>query len=264
MQRKGFFARLADLWRGFWGVKLSDAEARNAEAVYHNAIADHVRHHDKLKEAIARLVYLRNRMEADHKERGRDLALVEGALKRALSNNDDDLALALIRKKRHFEAEVERLAAELAAMTTQTEKAKEGLQEVQLAIRRLKEERGEMLARKAHALARRDAQEALRRVTDQSSLMGSVSALENVRESIVRLEHEVGMEEEMPQVPGEVSMRDLRREAQDAEDRQTLEELKAELGSHMLVEAAPEAELNGGNGKTLGPVEEEQQTEASV
>ena len=25
MQRKGFFARLADLWRGFWGVKLSDA-----------------------------------------------------------------------------------------------------------------------------------------------------------------------------------------------------------------------------------------------
>jgi phage shock protein A len=261
MERKGFFARVADLWRGFWGVKLSDAEARNAEAVYHNAITNHVGHHDKLKEAIARLVYLRNRMEADHKSHEKDLALVEGALKRALSNNDDDMALALIRKKKHFEAEVERLANELAALTGQTQNAKEGLQEVQLAIRRLKEERGQMLARKAHAVARRDAQEALKRLTDQSHLMGSVSALENVRESIIRLEHEVGLDDETPQLPGEVSMAQLRRDAQDTEDRAVLAELKEELGSHMLVEA--EAELNGGNGKTLGPVEEHQ-TEALV
>ena len=52
-------------------------------------------------------------MEADYKEREKDLGLVEGALKRALSDNDDDMALALIRKKRHFEAEVERLANEI-------------------------------------------------------------------------------------------------------------------------------------------------------
>jgi phage shock protein A len=262
MQKRGFFARLADLWRGFWGVKLSDAEARNAEGVYHNAIAEHVRHHDKLKEAIARLVYLRNRMDADHQERAKDLSLVEKALARAIANNDDDKALALIRKKRSFEAEVDRLANELAALTQQTQKAKEGLGEVQLAIRRLKEERGEMLARKAHAVARRDAQEALKRLTDQSNLMGSVSALGNVRESIIRLEHEVGLEEETPQIPGEVSMAQLRREFVDEEDRRVLAELKEELGSHMLVEASPEAELNGGNGsgKTLGPVETELQT----
>ena len=37
-ERSGFFARLMDLWRGFWGIKIRDAEARNAEVVYHNAV----------------------------------------------------------------------------------------------------------------------------------------------------------------------------------------------------------------------------------
>ena len=42
MQRKGFFSRILDLWRGFWGSKLDGAEARQAEAVYHNAIEQRV------------------------------------------------------------------------------------------------------------------------------------------------------------------------------------------------------------------------------
>jgi phage shock protein A len=261
MKRKGFFARLADLWRGFWGVRLSDVEARNAEAVYHNAINDHVGHHDRLKQAIARLVYLRNRIEADHRSRSEDLELIDTALRRAVADNNDDQAMALIRKKRSLEEEVERLATELASLTQQADKAKKGLQEVQLAIRRLKEERSEMLARKAHALARRDAQQILKRLTDTSHLLGSVSALENVRESIVRLENEVDLDDETTQTPGEVSMSALRREAQDERDRQLLSEMKQEMGSQLMVETSPES---GNQGKTLGPMEEEPSIAASA
>jgi phage shock protein A len=253
MSRKGFWARLGDLWRGFWGVKLSDAEARNAEAVYHNAINEHVQHHDRLKEAIARLVYLRNRLEADLLERRNDLRLVEKALTRTVQTHDDAQALSLIRKKRSFETEIARLTGQLEGVTKQADKAKEGLAELQLAVRRLKEERAEMLARKAHALARREAQEALKRLTDTSSLLGTVSALDNVRESILRLEHEVGLEEETPQLPGEVSMAELRRQAQDESDRETLAELKASMG--LMVESPPETAHDVG-GKTLGPVPE--------
>ncbi len=253
MSNKGFFARLADLWRGIWGVKLSDAEARNAEAVYHNAINDHVGHHDRLKEALARLVYLRNRIDAELRERTKDLGLVDGALTRAAQAQDDARALALLRKKRQLEQETERLGQELAGLSRQAEKAKEGLLQLQQAIRRLKEERAEMLARKAHALARRDAQQALQRLNDTSDLLGAVSALDNVRESILRLENEVGIEEETPTLPGEVSLRELRRTAEEEADREALADLKARLG---LIVESPADELNSATGKSLGPAEE--------
>src|SRR5687768_12670270 len=82
MQRKGFFARLADVWRGFWGVRVSQLEVQNAEAVYYQAIRERERHQQELKTAAARLVYLRNRTEAQLQQAKTDHALVTEALRR--------------------------------------------------------------------------------------------------------------------------------------------------------------------------------------
>ncbi|MEE8410843.1 MAG: hypothetical protein V3T05_14680 [Myxococcota bacterium] len=252
LQRKGFFSRLTDLWRGMWGVELKKAEARNAEAVYHNAIAEHVKHHDRLKDAIGRMVYLRNRVEADLKERQVDLALVVAALNKATVTSDDDRALVLIRHRKQLGAEVERLREELTRLAAQTEKSKGGLVEVNAAIKRLKVEREEMLARKAHALARRDAQVALQHLKDTGHLNGALTALESVRESIFQLEQSVDLDTEVDvAATGEITVAALRLEAAEEEDRNELARLKHELGANLLCEA----KATNGNGGVLEPVE---------
>ncbi len=67
MSNRGFFGRLADLWRGFWGIKLRNVESANADAVYLSAIQQRQRHHTELRQAVAKLLYMRNRIEADAK-----------------------------------------------------------------------------------------------------------------------------------------------------------------------------------------------------
>lgn len=238
--RKGFFARLVALWRGIWGVKLSDAEARNAEAVYHRSIEERQLQYNKLKDAVGRLVYLRNRLEADLKQREDDLALVETTLTRAAADEKDQQALALIRKRRQLRAEIERLQTEHGRINTQVSGAKESLAEVKASMVRLKEERAEMLARKAHALARLEVAETLADATGDFS--STHQALEAVRESISRLEYraDVGFEAESVAELEELSMADLRRQAADSQDQLELEALKARLS--LTAGRAPQAE----------------------
>jgi phage shock protein A len=255
MKQKGFFARLADLFRGIFGVQLKNAEARNAEAVYHNAISEHVRHHDRLRDAITRMVYLRNKVEADLKDKQNDLRLVIKALSRSVRGSDDDRAIALIRTRNKLTAEVERLQAELQRLATQSDKAKEGLVEVKSAIGRLKVEREEMLARKAHAVARRDAQDALSRLTDVGHLDGALTALDSVRESILQLEQAVDLDDEAEvEARGEISISALRREAVEDAEREELARLKVEAGRNLLAEAQVPAHT-GNSGSVLEPIE---------
>ena len=236
MQKRGFFGRIADLWRGFWGVKLNVAEAKNAELVYHNAVRTRTHQQEKLHDAVTRLAYLRNKVEVALTQRREDLALVESALTRAAHDDEDLRALALIRKQRTLQAEVERLEMEHGRLGEQTETAKETLADVRKAIGHLKQERDEMLARKQHAMARIQVASVL-----QESLgdMGTTDqALENVRESILRMETQAGLDSEPMEANGEVSIATLRREAADESDREALSELKLRLGKHLLPEAS--------------------------
>lgn len=223
----GFFSRLLNLWRGIWGAKLSDVEVRNAEAVYHNAIRQRAGQHNRLKDAVGRLVYLRNRLEADIQQRQRDRQMVEQSLAK-LVGEDDDRALALIRKRRAIAVEIERLQGEHERITIQAEAAKQGLREVGDSIRRLKQERTEMLARKANALARIEVADILERST--SDLSTTNQALENVREAITRLEYRAELEvNDDFELNGELSLAELRRSFEDEEDLAELAVLKVRL-----------------------------------
>jgi len=234
-RRKGFFARVADLFRGFFGVRLRDAEARNAEVVYHNAITRRERQADGLKDAVARLVYLRNRVEAELQRRRADLRLVEESLVRAARADDDARALDLLRKKRKLEEEVARLAGEHARLTEQTTRSKEGLAAVRKSVAQLKRERDEMIARQAHAEARLEVAEALQ--ASNGDLASTDQALESVRESILHLEQQADLDPgEEPGGDGEVSLAQLRREAAEQADREVLAALKATLNERLLPE----------------------------
>ncbi|MEO0813958.1 MAG: PspA/IM30 family protein [Myxococcota bacterium] len=233
-QREGFFARFGRLVRGIFGMRMSRAEARNAEAVYHNTIRGQRDHHDKLKQALGRLIYLRNKTEAVLDKEKDNLDLVERALREAAVNDDDKRALLLIDKKRRLQEIVERLESDLARFSEQSREAKGALGEIELSITRLKNERDEMLARKAHALARRDIQATLDNAMSPHSV--NMQALENVRESIAMLESQAGLSTELRGDQEDVSMESLRRDDAKRRDQEALQALKMELKGRMLPE----------------------------
>ena len=80
MERLGFFQRLADLWRGFWGVKVRKAEAKHVEVVYHNAIQKRMAQYDELKAAVTKLVSERNRVDSRLVTRREDLVLLQNEI----------------------------------------------------------------------------------------------------------------------------------------------------------------------------------------
>ncbi len=240
MQGKGFFARMADLWRGFWGITVSNAEARNAEAVYHNAITQRAQQLNRLKQAVGRLVFLRNRVEQEQQKALEDRRLVEASLERAVHNSEDAKALALIRKKKSLVEEVERCNNEYIRLDTQVENSKEGLRELAKAIGQLKSECTEMLARKANAEARLEINTALQK--SRGNFAHLDSGLESVRESIMRLEtaadlDDVSTQDENFEESGEVSLAQLRRQSADDDALAELEALR-NARPHLLTKGA--------------------------
>lgn len=224
MERKGVFNRFVSLWRGMFGVRVERAEARNAEAVYFQAITEREKNYEELRSAAARLVYLRHRTEAERTQAMKDGVVVEEALKRAALGNDDGKALALMRKRRELGEAEGRQTHELERLSAQADAAKESLDKLAQALSDLKRERVEMLARKAHAEAQQRAQLAFDAALRGGD--GASQALEGVREAIARMEVEVGLEQRRD---GEVSMAQLRREAALDGDREALASLKTHL-----------------------------------
>lgn len=237
--REGFFARLGRLVRGIFGLNMSRAEARNAEAVYHNAIRNQRAHHDTLKQALGRLIYLRNKTDAVLEKERDSLDLVERALKDAVLADKDDRALSLIDKKRRVEETIARQEADLTRFSEQAREAKQALADLDGSITRLKNERDEMLARKAHALARRDIQATLDNAMSPHSI--NMQALENVRESIAVLESQAGLSSELRSSGEDISLESLRVEDSKRRDKETLQALKLELSGRLLPERKTDA-----------------------
>lgn len=228
MPQHSLFTRFASLVRGSIGMSLRRAEAQNTEAVYEDAILQRTHHYAHLREAAARLTYLRTRLESDLQQQRIDLSLVERALENAVQTNDDTRALGLIRKKRTVSDGLAQGEGKLQKLTEQTDHAKAALQEITDHIRHLKGERSEMLARKVHAEARLQLSAVLRQSVGTAP--DADIALEHAREAILQLEHEAAVETTLEQASTEdFSLSTLRHEGQAAEDAQMLAALKREI-----------------------------------
>jgi len=217
-------SRFAYLVRAMVGSWLRRSERRNPAAVYEQAIEDRTRQYRELKEAVAGILYMRNKLEAEIHERRIELARVEGDVRSAVGRGQDDLSLSLIEHKQRLGEELERAERELDTVRREADEAKGNLLRFREELRSLAREKGRMLATLANAVARRRLSEAL----EGLSVDADVRALEEVREQIARVATEGQLDRELTGADDEmrVRLRAIRDEARHEAARRELEERK--------------------------------------
>ncbi|MGN6153872.1 MAG: PspA/IM30 family protein [Lysobacteraceae bacterium] len=174
------FSRLANLVRGFLSLFVTGLEQQHPEIAYETAINTMVEKYNKLKNATAGLIRLREdaadrlqKAQAQQKE-------LAAMLDQAMATNQDDLAVELIERKDAVEADIASLQTELQAAEKDVDTAKTALTDVKGEIGKLKAEKDRMLAKMQSAQART-------RINDQLeglSVDAELRALENVRTGI--------------------------------------------------------------------------------
>src|SRR5262245_41688173 len=103
MASVGFWGRLANLWRGFLGIWISDVEKKHPEVAYENAINSMIEKYTQLKKATAAIIRRREELDGRLKERSHDLAQTEADLNTALETNNQELGMLLIQKKKQLD-----------------------------------------------------------------------------------------------------------------------------------------------------------------
>jgi phage shock protein A len=218
----GFFDRIANIWKGFISLWVSDMETRNPEAVYESAINERVKKHLEFKKAVSGIVYLRNKISAELEEKEKELREVMTQLPVAVEDGEDEVALVLIQKKDELTKQIEGLSSELGKLQTQAEEAKASLVQFQGEIEQLKREKEEMLAKKTTAEARIRIQESLNGLSTDAD----IKALDNVREHIGKLQAEADVGSEIQGDSLDAKLKKIKEKAASSTARNQLEEMK--------------------------------------
>jgi phage shock protein A len=230
-RRPGLIARFIALVRGTFTGWLRAREERNPRAVYENAIAERLAQYRELKEAVAGILYMRNKLQGELDDLRVELARTLEDLRRALDRSDDEASLALVARKQALSAELEHAERELAGLRAEAEEAKGNLTRFRDDIRALQREKGRTLASLANARARRRIQETIAGL----SVDADVRALEAVREYAARLAGEGLLDRELA-AGGELGerLRGLREESRREAAQRELAELKRQLAARTL------------------------------
>ncbi|RME26542.1 MAG: PspA/IM30 family protein [Deltaproteobacteria bacterium] len=230
----GFFDRLANVWKGFLSLWISDVESKNPEAVYEAAIEERIKKHRELKKAVSGIVYLRNKIQAELESKQKELKEVNAQIPVAVQEGEDEAAMVLIQRRDELDASITELRIELEKISAQAEDAKQGLLAFQGEIEKLKREKEEMLAKKANAEARIQIRETL----DGLSMDADIKALENVRESIEKKQAEADVGAELEGESLDAKLAKIKAKAATASARQELEEMKRKLAASQQSQAA--------------------------
>ena len=223
----GFFGRVANVWKGFLALFVSDLETNNAEAVYESAIEERIKRHRDLKKAVSGIVYLRNKLQGELEEKQNALADITKQLPVAIEEGEDEAALVLIQKKDELGAQIAEIQSELEKVSQQAEEAKSGLVSFQGEIEKLKREKHEMLAKKANAEARIQIQETL----DGLSTEADIRALDNVREGINKLQAEADVGSELAEDDLDAKLEAIKEKTATASAKSQLEEMKKQMAA---------------------------------
>jgi phage shock protein A len=239
----GLFSRFTNWLSGVFGGAMGDLENSRPDAVYEAAIQQRLEKHKELKQAVANIVYLRNKIGDDLRSKQKALDEVLAQLPVAVEDGQDDVALVLIQKKDDLTSSIAALQGDLAQVERQAEEAKAGLVQFQGEIEKLRREKEQMLAARANAQARIKVQETLSGL----SVDADVVALENVRTSIKKLEAEADVGAELQGSDLDGKLRALREKTATSAAKQQLEEMKRQAAAR---KAASEGQ-GGAGGKTL-------------
>src|SRR5262245_7623655 len=107
----GLFSRLANIWKGFLSIWISDIEKEHPEIAYENAINSMIEKYAKLKSATAAIIRRREELDERFKRATADMQQTEAELNTAVETNQDDLAVVLIQKKKELTADMAALQA---------------------------------------------------------------------------------------------------------------------------------------------------------
>jgi len=228
--QRGFVGRLRDLVNGIFAVWMREREAERPDAVYERVIGERVRQYAELKRAVAGILYMRNKIEGELRERRSELARLHDDIGRAVRQNDDEVALVLITQKDGLLADLERGQRELEEVSAECEGAKANLVKFRAEIRNLEREKVRMLAALANARARRRIQSAFEGLSTE----GEMKALDSVREEIERMKAESKIDVDMDSGL-EQRVRAIRDEAKHEAARRELDELKRRMKPSLFV-----------------------------
>jgi len=235
----GLIGRLRSLIHGIFSIWVRDGERQNPRAVYEQAINQRTIQYRELKEAVAGILYMRNKLEAEISERRLEMASMLDQIKRMVRRGDDDLALTLVSRKQVLSDEIERAERELDGVRAEAEEAKTNLVHFRDEIRSLEREKGRMLASLANAQARRRMHEAI----EGLSVDAEMKALEGVREHIARITTEGALDREIGGDSMRTRLAEIRDEMREESARRELEELKHQLRPRVLAPKAREEVL---------------------
>jgi phage shock protein A len=219
----GAFSRLANLWKGFVSLWVSDIEKEHPEIAYENAINSMVGKYAKLKSATAAIIRRREDLDDRYKRATASLAQTEGELNVAVETNQDDLAVILIQKKNQLTADINEMKTDMETARSDADSAKTSLLAVQSEIRSLKAERETMLAKMQSAQARIKIQEQL----DGLSVDDEVRALDTVRNHIKNTIAEANLGKELADSSLDSRLASLKGKVGDVQARQELDAIKA-------------------------------------
>ena len=148
-----FFTRIFSLIGGKLSRWLKAREARDPEAVYEAAISERLRRYNQLKTAAAGVIYMRNKLARELKQKSVELTEVAEQAAQAADMNEDECALILLRRKHELGQDCARLKDDLSELTTEADEAKKNLIAFKGEIEKLKVEKVRMLARLKNAQA---------------------------------------------------------------------------------------------------------------
>jgi phage shock protein A len=228
----GFFTRLANLWRGFLSLWISDVEKEHPEIAYENAINSMVEKYSRLKTATARIIRRREDIDERYKLSTKDLAQTEAELGVALDTNQDDVAVLLLQKKNQLAADIAEMQADLQTAQKDADSAKSSLITVQGEIRKLQAERDSMLAKMQSAQARIKIQEQL----DGLSVDAEVKALDVVRQHIKTTIAEANLGRELSESSLDARLQAIKGQVGEVQARQQLAELKAKRAAQQAAQ----------------------------
>ncbi len=121
---QGIFGRFRNLIRALFTGWIRDSEIQNPRAVYEQAIYERTKQYRQLKEAVAGILYMRNKLEAEISERRAEIARLHDDVRRAVRRGRDDLSLTLIARKQQLMEELERAENELEKVRAEAEDSK--------------------------------------------------------------------------------------------------------------------------------------------
>ncbi len=217
------FGRLANLWKGFISLWISDVEKEHPEIAYENAINSMVEKYSALKRATAAIIRRREELAERLANQQKELAQVSADLNTAIETNQDDLAVVLIQKKNQLESSIAELQTDADTAAKDADSAKQSLLSVQNEIKKLKAEKETMVAKLESAQARMRIQEQL----EGLSVDAEVQALDNVRTHIKTQVAQANLNKELGETDLDARLKTLRNASGDVTAKQQLSELKA-------------------------------------